>query len=101
MNPWKVLGVQRSAPPEVVQAAYRALAKTWHPDKHAGKDSEPEAKRRMAEINQALQMIEKGEGGKRDGSFTMDDLQEAIEIGEKVGEAGGALLNFVKKLRGK
>ncbi|MCX7800104.1 MAG: J domain-containing protein [Fimbriimonadales bacterium] len=31
-SPWDVLGVQRGAPPEVVAAAYRALAKRHHPD---------------------------------------------------------------------
>lgn len=32
-DPWKVLGVDRSATPEEIKAAYRKLAKDHHPDK--------------------------------------------------------------------
>ena len=46
-SPYEVLGVSAEAPLEVVEAAYRALAKKAHPD--SGGSNE-----RMRELNQAL-----------------------------------------------
>lgn len=55
-DPYAVLGVRRSATDEVVQAAYRALSKTAHPD-NGGSD---EAQR---ELNLAYEQIMKERGG--------------------------------------
>jgi hypothetical protein len=52
-DPFVVLGVQRGASAEEVAAAYRRLAKRWHPDR-AG---EEHAARRMAEINAAYDLL--------------------------------------------
>jgi curved DNA-binding protein CbpA len=46
---YKVLQVDREASPEVIEAAYRRLAKMYHPDVASGR----EATLRMAEINAA------------------------------------------------
>lgn len=57
MDPLATLGLGPSATPEEVAAAYRALAKRWHPD-HAGDTQE--AARRMAEINAAHDALRAG-----------------------------------------
>jgi DnaJ-domain-containing protein 1 len=51
-DPYEVLGVRPNAAPEIIGAAYRALAKVHHPD--AGGNAE-EFKRVRAAYEQALQ----------------------------------------------
>jgi hypothetical protein len=61
-DPYQVLGVSRLATLEEVTAAYRALAQTYHPDRHI--DSSPavqrQAEQRMREVNQAFLTLKKG-----------------------------------------
>jgi DnaJ-like protein len=52
IDPFAVLGVAPDASAEEVAAAYRGLAKQWHPD-HAGSDGAE----RMAEINAAYDLL--------------------------------------------
>ena len=56
VDPFTVLGVAPGASPEEVAAAYRDLAKAWHPDRRgeAGKE-------KMAEINVAYELLRAGE----------------------------------------
>ena len=54
MDPLAVLGVPEDASSDQVAAAYRALAKRWHPDRSGGGQ---EALRRMAEINAAYDLV--------------------------------------------
>lgn len=49
VDPFSVLGVSPEASPEEIAAAYRRLAKRWHPDRRPG----PEAAARMAQVNAA------------------------------------------------
>jgi DnaJ-like protein len=55
VDPFAVLGVAPGASPDEVAAAYRELAKAWHPDRRgeAGED-------RMAEINVAYELLRAG-----------------------------------------
>ncbi|HEU4978309.1 MAG TPA: J domain-containing protein, partial [Solirubrobacteraceae bacterium] len=53
MDPFDVLGLERDAGPEEAAAAYRRLAKEWHPDRRGGHESEL----RMAEINAAYDLL--------------------------------------------
>jgi hypothetical protein len=59
LDPYKVLQVDREAEDEVIQAAYRRLARKYHPDLATG----PDAPARMAAINAAWELI--GEPSKR------------------------------------
>ena len=52
-DPHAVLGVGPDSPPGELSAAYRELAKRWHPDLGGG----AEAERRMAEINAAYDLL--------------------------------------------
>ena len=52
-DPYKVLQVDPEAEDEVIEAAYRRLAKKYHPDVAPG----PDAQDRMVRINQAWEML--------------------------------------------
>jgi curved DNA-binding protein CbpA len=52
-DPYKVLQVDREAVPEVITAAYRALARRLHPDR----DASGVAEIRMAELNRAYAIL--------------------------------------------
>jgi hypothetical protein len=53
MDPFAILGVAPGAGVRELSAAYRELAKRWHPDRGGGED----AVRRMAEINVAYDLL--------------------------------------------
>lgn len=59
-NPYEVLGVSPNASEEEVKAAYRKLAKKYHPDKYANSELADLANEKMQEINQAYDAITKG-----------------------------------------
>lgn len=52
---YAILGLSSQAPPEVVKAAHRALAKKFHPDLHSGEDTE--AEKRFQEIQEAYEVL--------------------------------------------
>lgn len=54
LDPYKTLQVDPEADPEVIQAAYRRLARKYHPDVMSG----PEAAKRMVAINRAWALLE-------------------------------------------
>jgi curved DNA-binding protein CbpA len=53
LDPYTVLQVSPGVDPEVIRAAYRALARRWHPD-HS---TDAAADTRMAEINAAWEVL--------------------------------------------
>src|SRR4051794_41142371 len=57
VDPYAVLGVRPGSPESEVAAAYKQLAKQWHPDRGAGEEGE----RRMAEINVAYEALRDGD----------------------------------------
>lgn len=62
-NPYKVLGLSDGASDDEVKAAYKRLAKQYHPDLN----SSPYAEARMKEINEAYTQIMKGDKGHASG----------------------------------
>ena len=64
-DPYQVLGVSPGADEAEVTKAYRNLAKKYHPDLHP---DDPAAAEKMAEINEAFDMIKSGRvGGSQSG----------------------------------
>ena len=59
-DPYEVLGVPRGADREKVKAAYRELAKKYHPDQYAGTPLADLANEKMQEINEAYDAILSG-----------------------------------------
>ena len=57
-NPYTVLGVSETATDEEIRAAYRSLAKKYHPDLNP---NDPEAARRMNDVNVAYDQIKSAE----------------------------------------
>ena len=53
---YKILGVERDADAKKIKAAYRKLARKWHPDLHSGKKRE-EAEEKIKEINEAYEVL--------------------------------------------
>lgn len=53
-DPYRVLGVSRNATQEEIKRAYRKKAKEYHPDLHP---NDPEAVRKMNEVNEAYDML--------------------------------------------
>lgn len=53
-DPCRVLGVSSSASQDEIKKAYRRMAKKYHPDLHP---NDPDANRRMNEINEAYDML--------------------------------------------
>lgn len=54
-DPYRILQVQPGADPDVVRAAYRVLARKLHPD--AGAPMDPDAERRMTDLNWAYAVV--------------------------------------------
>ncbi|OAD75322.1 hypothetical protein PHYBLDRAFT_11660, partial [Phycomyces blakesleeanus NRRL 1555(-)] len=58
---YKILDVSRDANARDIKKAYRKLAHSWHPDKYSGDLSKEEAEKKMAEINQAYEVLSNDE----------------------------------------
>lgn len=53
---YEILGVKRDADEKAIKAAYRKLARKWHPDLHRGKKQQ-EAEERFKKINEAYEVL--------------------------------------------
>lgn len=62
-DPYKILGVRRSASMDEINAAYRSLSKQFHPDMISSKDLNPDfikyAEKRFIEIDNAYRALKK------------------------------------------
>jgi hypothetical protein len=85
VDPYAILGISATAGEKEVAAAYRELAKRWHPDQGGGE----EAAGRMAEINAAFDLLRAGlahqasapkrpRRGRRRGSWLPDAVRRAL-----------------------
>jgi curved DNA-binding protein len=57
---YEILGVPRDADAKKIKAAYRKLARKWHPDLHSGKEKE-QAEEKFKEINEAYEVLSDAE----------------------------------------
>ncbi len=66
-DPYEVLGVSRTASTDEVKAAYRKLAKKYHPDNYNGSPLQEVANEKMQEINEAYDAIISGKAAGSSG----------------------------------
>lgn len=65
MNPYEVLGVPENATDEQIKNAYKELVKKYHPDRYQDNPLADLAEEKLAEINDAYDMIMKTRGAGR------------------------------------
>lgn len=102
MSYYQTLGVLEDAEDIVIRAAYRALAQKYHPDKWRGDPAE--ATKRMAEINEAYEVLSdpakrksfdsarKADSFEEEAKETQNDLANSIEADWK------AILDYLPKM---
>ncbi|KAI8378041.1 uncharacterized protein BYT42DRAFT_497317 [Radiomyces spectabilis] len=54
---YKILDVSRNADTREIKKAYRKKAHEWHPDKYSGEMNREQVEQKMAEINQAYEVL--------------------------------------------
>jgi DnaJ homolog subfamily C member 3 len=54
---YKILSVAKDADKREIKKAYRKLAQEWHPDKYSGELGPEAVEAKMAEINQAYEVL--------------------------------------------
>ena len=65
MNAYEILNIPPTATREEIRAAYRALARRWHPDRFMAGPEQDWASNRMADINAAYRACLDGLQGQR------------------------------------
>lgn len=69
-DPYEVLGVPRNASQEEIKAAYRKLAKQYHPDKYVGNPLSDLASEKFKEINEAYEALTGGNNASDSSSYS-------------------------------
>ncbi|XP_078616015.1 dnaJ homolog subfamily C member 16-like [Branchiostoma floridae x Branchiostoma japonicum] len=81
MDPYRVLGVDRSADEREVKKAYRRLSREWHPDKN----KDPGAEQKFIEINQAYEVLSDTEKRSNYDNYGDPDYRGPVNFGSRDG----------------
>jgi len=76
LNGYEVLNIPANATRDEIRAAYRALARRWHPDRFLPGPERDWANEKMADINAAYRLCL---DGLRDAKLTADSEHEALK----------------------
>ena len=85
MSPHEILGVSPMATREEIRAAYRKLARRWHPDRFMEGPERDWANDKMARINEAYHTCLEGNplsGGSVDERHRLTEIEHMIDAGE-------------------
>ncbi len=96
---FETLQISPAAEPEVIAAAYRALAKKYHPDRSEA----PDAMARMAQINIAFQALHARIGRQSGGGFSVQDSpgNSTIPLTQKQIDPNGSLEDILTTISAK
>ncbi|GAB4178784.1 MAG: J domain-containing protein [Thalassobaculales bacterium] len=86
-DPYQILGVNRTASAEELKAAFRRLAKQFHPDRNPGNE---ETERRFKEISAAYELVSDAEKRRRYDAGEIDAEGKERHRGPFGGGRGGA-----------
>ena len=100
MDPYKVLGVAPDASDEQVKAAYRDLARKYHPDNYANNPLADLAQEKMKQINEAYDTITKqrkasqSSAGSYQQSYGSQRSSSTYQYGQSYGQSGQSSAQF-------
>lgn len=85
-DPYKVLGISPDATDEQVKAAYREMARKYHPDNYTDPNLSEVAQEKMKEINEAYDTIVRSrkQGAAAGGTGRFNDIRRLIAEGRLV-----------------
>ena len=94
-DPYEVLGIRPDATDDEVKAAYRELARKYHPDRYENNPLSDLAEEKMQEINEAYDTIIRqrragganragGAGASGSGAAAYADIRQLIRVGRTV-----------------
>lgn len=97
-DPYKILGVGKSASEREIKSAFRKLAKKHHPDQNA---DNPRAQERFAEVNQAYEILgDKKKRGQYDRGEIDAEGKEKFQGFEGFGQGAGGFGGFHRQQGG-
>ena len=81
-DPYSILGVSKDATDEEVKAAYRELARKYHPDNYTDDNPLKDlAKEKMQEVNEAYDKITKARAKKKSGKSSESEYSGSADYG--------------------
>lgn len=97
-DPYKVLGVSPTATDDEIKAAYRELAKKYHPDNYSGSPIADLAGEKMKEINEAYDTVVAQRKQQKNGGYAGYTAPNTGYAGQSYGNSYSSGFNDVRNL---